>query len=230
MPPGRDRPAVGRCRGASPRRAARRGFLALAIASALSIGAAAQPARAGALEQLRGFLTGTPSARGEFTQKVLRADGSVAESSSGQFAFARPGRFRWEVRRPFEQLLVADGQRLFFYDKDLNQVTVRRLSESLGSTPAAILFGDADLEREFSLRELGQRDGLEWLEALPRSKEPGFERIALGFRDGLPGRMEVGDAFGRTTVFEFDAIRRNAAVPDDAFRFVPPKGVDVVEQ
>lgn len=206
----------------------RRAFVALP--AAMLFGAGFAPAHAGGLDQLRAFLGDTRSARGEFTQKVLRADGSVAESSSGQFAFARPGRFRWEVRRPFEQLLVADGQRLHFYDKDLNQVTVRRLSESLGSTPAAILFGDADLEREFSLRELGQRDGLEWLEALPRSKEPGFERIALGFRDGLPGKMEVGDAFGRTTVFEFGAIRRNAAVPDDAFRFVPPTGVDVVEQ
>ena len=208
----------------------RRAFAALSMAALLALGAAPGVAGAAALEQLRAFLTDTRSARGEFTQKVLRSDGGVAESSSGDFAFSRPGRFRWEVRRPYEQLLVADGQKLYFYDKDLNQVTVRRLTDSMASTPAAILFGDSDLERDFALRELAPRDGLEWVEALPRNKDAGFERIALGFRDGLPATMEVGDAFGRTTVFEFRAIARNAAVPPDLFRFVPPKGVDVVEQ
>ncbi len=208
----------------------RRALAALAAAALLALGAAPQPASAGALDQLRGFLTDTRSARGEFTQKLLRADGSVAESSSGDFAFARPGRFRWDVRRPFEQLLVADGQRLYFFDRDLNQVTVRRLADSLASTPAAILFGDSNLEREFALRELAPRDGLDWVEALPRSKEAGFERIVLGFRGGLPGAMEVGDAFGRTTVFEFRAIARNPALAPELFRFVAPKGVDVLEQ
>ncbi|HLS57756.1 MAG TPA: outer membrane lipoprotein chaperone LolA [Zeimonas sp.] len=206
----------------------RRAFVALS--AAMLFGAAFAPAHAGGLDQLRAFLGDTRSARGEFTQKVLRADGSVAETSSGEFAFSRPGRFRWDVRRPFEQLLVADGQRLHFFDKDLNQVTVRRLADALSATPAAILFGDSDLEQDFALRELPPRDGLEWIEALPRNKEAGIERIALGFRDGLPGTMEVGDAFGRTTTFEFRAISRNAAVPAEAFRFVAPKGVDVVEQ
>jgi len=212
------------------RRAAAALSFALSFATMLAGALAPAPARAGGQDQLRAFLADTRSARGEFTQKVLRSDGGVAESSSGDFAFSRPGRFRWDVRRPFEQLLVADGKRLYFYDKDLNQVTVRRLSDSLASTPAAILFGDSDLERDFALRELAPRDGLEWVEALPRNKDAGFERIALGFRDGLPATMEVGDAFGRTTVFEFRAIARNAAVPADLFRFVPPKGVDVVEQ
>ncbi|KAA0219099.1 MAG: outer membrane lipoprotein carrier protein LolA [Proteobacteria bacterium] len=208
----------------------RRRFVAvLPMVAALALGVASTVARAAALAQLRAFLADTRSARGEFTQKVLR-DGSVAESMSGDFAFARPGRFRWEVRKPFEQLLVADGQRLWFYDKDLNQVTVRQLSDALASTPAAILFGDADPERDFRLRELAQRDGLEWVEALPRSKEAGFERIALGMRDGLPVSMEVADAFGRTTVFGFGAIARNASPAPELFRFVPPKGADVVGQ
>ena len=211
-------------------RGRRRAFAALSMAALLALGAAPGVAGAAALEQLRAFLTDTRSARGEFRQKVLRSDGGVAESSSGDFAFSRPGRFRWEVRRPYEQLLVADGQKLYFYDKDLNQVTVRRLADSLASTPAAILFGDSDLERDFALRELAPRDGLEWVEALPRNKDAGFERIALGFRDGLPATMEVGDAFGRTTVFEFSAIARNAAVTPELFRYVPAKGVDVVEQ
>ncbi len=208
----------------------RRFVAALPAAALLGVGVVCRPAHAAALAQLRAFLADIRSARGEFTQKVLRADGSVAESSSGEFAFARPGRFRWEVRKPFEQLLVADGQRLWFYDKDLNQVTVRPLSGSLASTPAAILFGDADLGRDFTLRELAPRDGLDWVEALPRNKEAGFERIELGMRDGLPASMEVTDAFGRTTVFGFRAIARNAAPAPELFRYVPPEGIDVLEQ
>ena len=205
-----------------------RPILARAAAAALLLFSSA--VQAGGLDQFRDFLAGTRSARGEFTQQVMRSSGQVLESTSGGFAFARPGRFRWEVRKPFEQLLVADGERLWFYDKDLNQVTVRALSDSLGSTPAAILFGASDLDREFVTKELGPRDGLEWLEAVPRSKDAGFERIAIGFRGGLPEAMEVKDAFGRTSVFRFRAIERNAAVAADAFRFTPPKGADLVRQ
>lgn len=192
--------------------------------------AAAMPAHAGALDQLREFLAQTRSAQGEFTQQLLRENGQVAESSSGGFAFSKPGRFRWEVRKPFEQLLVADGSKLYFFDKDLNQVTVKKLSESMSSTPAAILFGNSDLDREFQMRELAPSGGREWLEALPRNKEPGFERIALAFRNGLPEVMEVRDAFGRTSRFTFSGITRNAAVAPESFRFVPPKGADIVEQ
>ncbi len=204
--------------------------MAVRALALMSLAGALWPAQAGALDQLREFLTHTRSARGAFTQQVLHDDARVAESSSGDFAFSRPGRFRWEVRKPFEQLLVADGERLFFFDKDLNQVTVRRLQDAMESTPAAILFGSSDLERGFVLRELPARDGLDWLEALPRNRETGFERIEFGFRAGLPAVMLVKDAFGRTSRFEFNGIVRDAPLPADSFRFVPPPGVDVVEQ
>lgn len=207
----------------------RRAVLRLPLA-ALLVQALPALASAGALDQLREFIRGTRSARGRFTQTLLRPDGEAAQVSSGHFAFARPGRFRWEVVQPYEQLLVADGERLYFFDKDLNQVTIRKLSDSLASTPAAILFGQADLERDFALRELAPGDGLDWLEAVPRNKDAGFERIALGFRAGLPVRMDVKDAFGRTTLFSFHDFVRNAAVDAAEFRFVMPKGVDVVEQ
>ncbi len=205
------------------------GRVRAALCAAL-VACLAAPAGAGGLEELRAFMSATRSARGEFVQKTFRADGAVAEASAGEFAFSRPGRFRWEVRKPFEQLLVADGQRLYFFDRDLNQVTVRKLGEALASTPAAILFGDGDIEREFALRELAPRDGVAWVEALPRSKEAGIERIALGMRGGLPQAMEVGDAFGRTTVFEFRAVARNVALAPGLFRFAIPAGADVVEQ
>lgn len=194
---------------------------------------AAGPARAqagGALAQLQAFVSETRAARGVFLQRTLRQSGQPAESGSGTFAFSRPGRFRWEVRRPFEQLMVADGEKLYFYDRDLNQVTVRKLADSLGASPAAILFGSNELERSFVLKDTGARDGLEWLDAVPRSKDAGFERIQIGFRAGLPEAMEVRDAFGRTTVFAFSGIERNPRFDADTFRFVPPKGADLIQQ
>jgi len=191
------------------------------------------PAQAGgdkAQAQLREFVTGTQSARGDFTQRSARASGAQAESGSGTFWFARPGRFRWEVRTPYEQLMLADAQKLYFFDKDLNQVTVRKLGDALGASPAAILFGTDSLERNFTLKEAGERDGLDWLDALPKSKEAGFDRILIGFRGGLPQAMEVRDAFGKVTQFVFRNLERNPKLDPELFRFVAPKGADVVQQ
>ena len=200
--------------------------MALAIAGALPSQARAQ----GAIAQLRRFVADTRSARGEFTQRTLKGAGQTAQTASGRFAFSRPGRFRWEVLKPFEQLMVADGERVHFYDRDLEQVTVRKLASSLGSSPAAILFGSNDLEKDFALSDAGPFDGLDWLDAKPRSGDAGFDHIRIGFREGLPEAMEVRDAFGRTTVFAFTAIERNPAVAPETFRFVPPKGADVIEE
>lgn len=191
---------------------------------------AGAPVFASGLDQLRAFLDQTRSARGEFTQKVLRADGRTLESTQGTFAFARPGRFRWEVQKPFEQSMVADGERLWFHDKDLNQVTIQQLGATIGATPAALLFGSTELDRRFTLSALGERDGLEWVEALPKQAEQGFDRIAIGLRDDLPVQMEVRDAFGRTSIFSFASIRRNPELPASLFRFSPPAGADVIEQ
>ncbi len=193
----------------------------LSVAPAHAQGIAANP--------LREFLSSTRSASGTFTQQVLR-DGRVVESSRGRFAFVRPGRFRWEVTEPFEQLLVGDGERLYFYDKDLNQVTVRKLRDALASTPAAILFGSSDVESGFTLRALPAQDGLERVEALPRNAETGYQRIEFGFRAGLPSVMQVQDAFGRTVRFDFHDVVRDPKFAADAFGFVPPPGTDVVEQ
>ena len=207
--------------------ASRVSAFALALAGGLL---PAANALAGGLEQLQQFLEQTRSARGAFTQKVLRASGQTVESTSGEFAFARPGKFRWDVQRPFEQLMVADGEQLWFYDKDLNQVTIRKLGDALGSTPAAILFGSSDLARSFTLKALDERDGLEWIEALPKSTDQGFDRIAIGLRGGLPIAMEVRDAFGRTSVFAFSDIEPNPQLDPRSFSFTPPAGADIVRQ
>jgi outer membrane lipoprotein carrier protein len=208
-------------------RAVRR-WLLLGV-SVLSMAYAPSCAAASALEQLREFASSTRAARGEFTQVQALSSGRSGASSSGTFAFIRPGRFRWEVTRPIEQVIVTDGERVHFYDKDLRQVTVRKMNEAIGSTPAAILFGSNDLEANFIIKDAGSADGLDWLTAQPRSKESGFELIRIGFKAGLPEAMDVRDAFGQTTRFTFRAIERNPALDQGLFRFVAPKGVDVIQ-
>jgi outer membrane lipoprotein carrier protein len=182
---------------------------------------------AGGLDALHTFVSQFQSARGEFTQSA--SNGSKTTESSGQFVFARPGKFRWTYQKPYEQVIIADGEHLTVYDHDLNQVTVRRLTDALGSTPAAILFGDNSLEKSFQLKDAGTRDGLDWLEATPRSHDTTFERIDIGFRQGELATMQLHDALGQTTRLVFTNVQRNAGVTADTFRFVPPPGADVLQ-
>lgn len=191
-------------------------------------------ANAAALDQLRSFLTQTQSARGEFTQRIAqktppRPGVKPQPATSGQFVFQRPGRFRWTYEKPYEQLIVADGQRLTMFDKDLNQVTIKNLQASLPSSPASILFGSNEFEKEFEISDGGSREGLEWIIAKPRAKDTTFERIEIGFRDGLPQAMLLADGFGQTTQLTFNSVERNPKLDADAFRFTPPKGADVLE-
>jgi outer membrane lipoprotein carrier protein len=183
---------------------------------------------AAGLDQLRSFLTQTMSARGEFVQRVSR--NTSVQQSSGRFVFQRPGRFRWSYEKPYEQLIIADGERLTIFDRDLNQATIRKLQAALPSSPASILFGSNDFEREFEVTELGARDGLEWVRARPKAKDTPFDRIEIGFRDGLPGGMLLVDNFGQTTTLTFSRVERNPKLEPDAFRFTPPKGADVLTE
>lgn len=188
------------------------------------------PAHAGSLDQLQAFLTRTTSARGEFVQRVSGRSSAAQPASSGRFVFERPGKFRWSYEKPYEQLIVADGTRLVLYDKDLNQVTVRKLGTALPSSPASILFGSNDFEKEFEVTDAGTRDGLEWVQAKPRAKDSTFERIEIGFRDGLPSAMRLADNFGQVTQLTFARVERNPKLDADAFRFNPPKGADVLTE
>lgn len=186
---------------------------------------------AGAIDQLHQFAKETRSARGSFVQQVSSRARRATPPASGEFSFERPGKFRWAYLKPYEQVIVADGKTLSIYDKDLKQATVKKLDEALGATPAAILFGANDLEQRFTLKEAGTRDGVEWLEAVPKSKDTAFERIAIGFRSGSNGElagMELKDALGQTTTLSFSGIERNARIAPEVFRLDLPKGVDVL--
>jgi outer membrane lipoprotein carrier protein len=200
----------------------------LAGAAVLALLAVAPPARATGMAQLSAFLEGTQTARGTFEQTVTNAQRRSSQTSSGTFAFARPGKFRWAYDKPFAQLIVGDGTRVWVYDKDLNQVTVREIDAALGATPAALLAGDNALQRSFNLAEGPATDGLEYVDATPKAPDSQFKRIRLGFRDSLPRAMTLIDAFGQTTELRFTQIERNPALAPDLFHFTPPPGADVV--
>jgi outer membrane lipoprotein carrier protein len=187
----------------------------------------AAPARAAAVDQLRGFLADTQSARGEFSQRVIA--GKKTTASSGRFEFERPGRFRWTYVKPYEQTIVADGQKLYMYDRDLNQVTVKKMGAALPASPASILFGTGDFERDFQVRDDGERDGLAWVIATPRVKESQFESIGIGMKDAAPAAMRIADSFGQITELTFSHFERNPKLDAALFRFVPPQGADVLE-
>jgi outer membrane lipoprotein carrier protein len=183
---------------------------------------------AAALDRLRSFLRDTQAARTTFTQTVTDKNGRVVQRSNGEFQLSRPGKFRWTVDKPFRQVVVGDGERVWIYDEDLNQVVVRKASEALGSTPAALLAGREDVERAFKWRELPARDGLEWLAATPIASDAAFGEIRLGFNTNGLAALELDDAFGQTTHVRFSALDRTATPSADAFHFVPPKGADVI--
>ena len=191
---------------------------------------------ASALEQFKSFVSGTKAAKGEFSQHLVRSDAAVkggaveSKLSSGNFLFARPGKFIWTYQKPYEQVLQADGEQLYVYDKDLNQVTTKKLGNALASSPAAILFGSNDLEKKFNLKEAGVRNGLEWLEATPKAKDTTFDHIGIGLRYGLPEAMELSDSYGQTSVLTFTKFERNPVIAADRFKFVMPKGADVLAQ
>jgi outer membrane lipoprotein carrier protein len=200
---------------------------ALWILSAAALGLIGV-ARAGGMDRLNEFMTSTLAATGEFEQRIYNRERKLVQESRGTLAFQRPGRFRWAYSKPYPQLIVGDGARVWVYDEDLNQVTVRKLDQALGATPAALLAGANDALKAFTLKDEGTRGGLEWVEAVPRDSDSTFERIRMGF--GLTGleRMELTDTFGQTTELRFRGLQRNPRVDPGLFRFAPPKGADVV--
>jgi outer membrane lipoprotein carrier protein len=186
-------------------------------------------AQAGALDDYQRFVREVTSGSARFEQTVIDRNGQTRQVSTGSLSFARPGKFRWEYRAPYEQVLVGDGKRVWVYDPDLEQVTVRSLGQALNGSPAALLAGQ-DSERYFSFSEDAPRDGLDWLRATPRNSESGFAQVAMGFRAGKLERLDLQDSFGQTTRLRFLGFKPNPALPATEFRFVAPKGVDVIDE
>ncbi|MBU6416510.1 MAG: outer membrane lipoprotein chaperone LolA [Xanthomonadaceae bacterium] len=195
------------------------------LAAALAF---AQGAQASSIERFANFISHTDSGKSLFDQKVFDRNGKLVQESRGTFAFQRPGRFRWAYEKPYSQLIVGDGKHVWLYDQDLRQVTVRPVDKALTSTPAALLAGDNDALRSFKVTDVGEKDGLQWLEAIPRDREGGFERIRIGFGEQGPQAMELSDSFGQRTVLTLSGFQRNPKLDPGMFRFTPPKGADVI--
>ena len=189
---------------------------------------AASAASAATLDRLRAFVRDTQTARAQFTQTNVDKNGRVTQTANGEFLLERPGRFRWTVQKPYKQLLVGDGQRVWIFDEDLNQVIVRRMGEALGATPAALLSGNQDVEQAFTWKDLGASNGLDWLSATPAGRESTFQEIRLGFDASALVALELFDAFGQRSVVKFSGFERNPKLAATLFQFTPPKGADVL--
>lgn len=185
-------------------------------------------ATASSVESLKGFLNQTTSVKARFAQMVLDKNMKLLQQSTGTMQFLRPGKFRWEYTKPYEQTIVGDGAKLWIYDKDLNQVTVRKLDGAIGSSPAALLAGSNEIEKNFTLTNIGRQEGLDWLEARPKAQDTAFERIRLGFSKAGLEAMELRDQFGQITVIKFADVERNPALAPEVFKFAPPKGADLI--
>ncbi len=185
------------------------------------------PAAAGGLDQLKSFLDTNRSARGVFAQTVMTKSGKKPQQSAGIFALQRPGKFRWSYESPYKALLVSDGNKLWSYDPDLNQVAVKKLGAAFGASPAALLAGQ-DLEKHFELKEGTSADGLDYVEARPKGGDNSFERVRIGFATNRPVSMDIHDSFGQITHLRFTQFEANPVLPSSLFRFTAPAGADVV--
>ena len=186
-------------------------------------------AQANAIESLKNFINKSHTFQANFSQRLLDKNFQLIKQASGSMMFERPGKFRWSYDKPYQQLIVGDGKQVWFYDQDLAQVTVHRLDQALGSTPAALLAGDNAIERDFKLEAIEVQGETEWLEATPRAQENAFELIRLGFsRTGMLREMILHDSFNQVTWLIFSETEQNPALTADLFQFTPPEGVDVI--
>ncbi|WP_028534203.1 outer membrane lipoprotein chaperone LolA [Paludibacterium yongneupense] len=196
-------------------------ILAAALCASLPL-----PLYAAAIPQLKAFIAGSSTLAANFTQVVTSKN--KHDEASGTLSISRPGRFRWSYDKPYRQLIVGDGKRLWIYDLELAQVTTHPLDAALGSSPAALLAGSNAIERDYVLKEAGKQGAIEWLSASPRKAENTFSGIRMGFRDNSLIEMQLTDNFGNSTHITFTALRKNPALDGALFRFTPPKGVDVI--
>ncbi|MEY8878509.1 MAG: outer membrane lipoprotein chaperone LolA [Leptothrix sp. (in: b-proteobacteria)] len=200
-------------------------------AALLGLAAWAMPglARADAVAALREFVQSVQSGRASFSQVVTAPDGAKKKASAGSFEFLRPNRFRFDYSKPYEQQIVADGAKVWLFDVDLNQVTVRPFDQALGSTPAALLAGTS-IERDFTLSNAPDDGGLQWALAQPKAKEGSIRSLRVGFRGKDLAAFEITDAFGQRSRLDFGRFEANATVPAARFKFIAPAGADVLQQ
>ena len=199
------------------------------VAAAAVLAVASAGAFADAAESLRSFVKDVKSGQSSFTQTVTSPDGAKKKVSSGSFSFARPNRFRFDYAKPYAQTIVSDGQKVWFHDPDLNQVTVRKVADALGSTPVALLTGTS-IEKTFDLKNQPDQGGLEWVMATPKESGGTIQWLKAGFKGKALVAVEIADSFGQRSMLTFDKLATDVALAPEAFRFAGPPGADVSEQ
>lgn len=198
-------------------------LFALALGWSLTL-----PAQSAAQSPVLSYFQDLKSLRADFTQQVLDEDARIVQTSSGQMLMQKPGKFRWDYQKPAKQIIVADGERLWAYDVDLAQVTVRKLDTALSSTPLALLSGAAPIEDTFAVSPVRQVDGLNWYELTPQEPQPEFRLLRVAFKDEALVTLELEDSFGQRTRLDFEKLERNPDLDPALLKFTPPSGVDVV--
>ena len=195
--------------------------LLMATATATSVWASAK-------DELTNFVANRGFAEGQFSQVVISPSGSVKQKGSGEFTFSRPGKFRWEIKKPYPLLLVSNGSIVVSYDEDMGHATQKPIGNAMDSTPVALLFGNKNVDKLFELEDEGSKDGKEWLRVKPRDKDNLFDHARIGWKDGLPVSLEIHDALGQVTQLELSNWNFAKQRPADYFDFKTPPGVDLI--
>jgi outer membrane lipoprotein carrier protein len=204
-------------------------LLVLGLLAGASAGQAGEtPAAPSAEAKVERYLANLSTWSADFDQTIEDGSGKTLRSASGHMYLQRPGKFRWDYQKPAQQLVLADGKKLWFYDKDLQQANVRDMDATLANTPATLLSGGADLGSQFTITALPADEGLEWFQLIPKHADSDFQAVRIGFSKGELARMLLADKLNQVTRLKFSAARRNVSIPADLFSFTPPPGVDVI--
>lgn len=180
-------------------------------------------------KQLDDFFNGLEALSANFVQTVKNAQLNATENATGKLWIKRPGKFRWNYETPYWQEIVSNGEKIWVYDADLEQVTIKKIDIALGNTPALLLSNDRPLDESFIIKSLTESANMSEVELLPKDTDAGFKRIYLRFSNGTISGMEMEDNLGQTTLMVFQNVRRNSALDDALFQFIPPKGVDIFD-
>ncbi|MGZ8242550.1 outer membrane lipoprotein chaperone LolA [Methylomagnum sp.] len=181
------------------------------------------------IQRLRNFLAKASTLQADFAQVQIDENGNQGKRATGVFYLQRPGKFRWDYQTPYAQEIVSSGNKVWFYDKDLEQVTAKQLNAAIGSTPALLLSGEVALEKNFTIEKQSVEEGLYWLKLLPKSEESGFKYVLLGLEGNVLAAMELSDNFGQLTRIYFHNVKTGIKPDSAIFEFKPPAGVDVFE-
>ena len=182
------------------------------------------------IKALKDFLAMSKTITADFKQVSFDESGKPAQTSYGLFYLQRPGKFRWDYKKPFEQQIISNANKVWFYDVDLEQVTIKKLDKSVGSTPALLLSGQIEIEDNFTIKQQGKDEGLEWVKLSPKDENSGFKYILIGMDNGELGGMELSDNFGQLTRIYFSKLKTNQAIDKKMFEFKAPEGVDVFSE